>query len=76
MESESPRSIFLLFSTGFYQVEALETRKHQGAGLGLSIVKEIVELMDGTIGISSKPGVGTTFTIEFPLADTTTETTH
>ncbi|MCX6646181.1 MAG: PAS domain-containing sensor histidine kinase [bacterium] len=56
----------------FYQVENLETRKHEGSGLGLSIVKEIIELMDGTIEVSSKPGVGTTFTIEFPLAEATT----
>ena len=41
----------------------------QGMGLGMSIVKKIVELMDGTIAVSSKPGEGTEFivTLKFPV---------
>lgn len=38
----------------------------QGTGLGLSIVKKYVELINGNIDFISKPGEGTTFTIEFP----------
>ena len=39
----------------------------QGTGLGMSIVKKLVDLMDGTIGIESKPGEGTTVTVTIPM---------
>lgn len=39
-----------------------------GRGLGLNIVKEKVESIDGTISVKSKPGHGTTFKIEIPLS--------
>ena len=39
-----------------------------GAGLGLSIAKEIVEAHGGTIGVTSQPGAGSTFAFEIPLA--------
>ena len=38
----------------------------QGTGLGLNIVKRYVELLDGTIGFTSKENTGTTFTVDFP----------
>lgn len=38
--------------------------KIQGSGLGLSIVKQIIELMGGTISCESSPGLGTEFTVE------------
>lgn len=38
----------------------------QGAGLGLSICKSIMERMDGSIGVTSTVGTGSTFTITFP----------
>ena len=41
--------------------------RRRGAGLGLSIVKSFVELHDGTVGIDSRPGHGTTVTCRFPL---------
>ena len=41
--------------------------QHQGTGLGLAIVKSIVEKLNGTIEVKSKPGLGTCFTIKFPL---------
>lgn len=44
----------------FTQVDDSLSRKHQGAGLGLSIVKHLVELMGGSIGLESILGQGTT----------------
>jgi two-component system sensor histidine kinase EvgS len=51
----------------FRQVENSYTRSYQGAGLGLSIVRRLVSLMDGTITIESTPGVGTTVHVVLPL---------
>lgn len=45
-------------------------REHQGAGLGLSIAKEIVTLMGGETCVASTLGVGSIFTISLPLVDT------
>lgn len=43
------------------------TNGYSGAGLGLSIVKDIVDRMNGTIKLESKENVGTTFTVTIPL---------
>lgn len=50
----------------FYKIDAARNRKISGSGLGLSIVKEIVELHRGTITVDSKLGKGTIFTIYLP----------
>lgn len=50
----------------FYTVNKAHSRRLGGAGLGLSIVKTIIERHDGTISVTSKPSHGTTFTITLP----------
>lgn len=50
----------------FYQVEGGSTRRHKGTGLGLTLVKEIVEAHRGTVSVNSQLGKGTTFTIMLP----------
>ncbi len=51
----------------FSQIEDATTKKHEGTGLGLKISKNLVELIGGTISITSVYGKGTTFVISFPL---------
>jgi signal transduction histidine kinase len=55
-----------IFDT-FRQVEGADTRSHGGFGLGLSIVKQLVGLMNGQIKVKSEVETGTTFTITLPL---------
>ena len=54
----------------FTQVDGSLTRKHHGSGLGLPIVKRLVELMDGAISIESAAGHGTTVTFSVLLGRT------
>ncbi|MEW7289672.1 ATP-binding protein [Aquimarina sp. 2304DJ70-9] len=51
----------------FYQVDASETRDQEGTGIGLALVKELVELNKGVIHVTSTPEQGTAFTVLLPL---------
>lgn len=51
----------------FTQVDSGDNRKYGGAGLGLSICKQLVELMQGTIQVSSALGNGSIFTVTLPF---------
>lgn len=64
-EAEIPH----IFDT-FRQVEGTTTRVHGGFGLGLSIVKQLIGLMNGEIKVHSTMDVGTTFIITLPLVVT------
>lgn len=50
----------------FYRVDKSRSRAHGGAGLGLSIVKRVIELHNGKLNIESEIEKGSTFTIEIP----------
>ncbi len=52
----------------FYRVDPGRSRAHGGAGLGLSIVKHLVESMDGAIEVESEVGKGTRFVVTLPVA--------
>ena len=57
----------------FYQIEGNTNRKFGGSGIGLALVKELVEVMQGKITVKSQEGAGTTFKITLPMR---IETSH
>ena len=54
----------------FYRVDKARSRKSGGSGLGLSIVRNMVERNGGQISVESKVGEGSLFTLRFPVFDT------
>jgi signal transduction histidine kinase/CheY-like chemotaxis protein len=63
MSKEQLNTIF----TPFVQANETIHRKYGGSGLGLSIVKELVEKMQGKLEVESKPGEGTRFSVSLPM---------
>ncbi|MHC4566735.1 MAG: sensor histidine kinase, partial [Planctomycetota bacterium] len=62
MSRRSAKKIF----NRFYQVDRSLSRGAEGCGLGLSIAKFIVDAHKGSIGVESRPGEGSTFTVKLP----------
>ena len=60
-----PENMSTLFEA-FAQADVLKNRSTKGTGLGLTIVKSIVEMMDGKITVESTYGVGSSFHVEIP----------
>jgi signal transduction histidine kinase/DNA-binding response OmpR family regulator len=57
----------------FYQADNALTRSNEGTGIGLALVKELTELLGGTIAVASELGKGTTFTLTFPTRSAAAE---
>ena len=62
----SPENLPHVFDR-FYQVDTSHTRVYEGTGIGLSLVKELVDLMGGTISVDSQPDKGSTFLLTIPV---------
>lgn len=65
MSADSMQKLF----TKFYRVDTQETRRIGGTGLGLVLVKEIIEAHQGRVWVESTLGVGSTFFFTVPLAE-------
>jgi signal transduction histidine kinase len=51
----------------FTQLDSSLSRRHEGSGLGLTLVQRLAELQDGSIMVDSHPGKGSRFTLELPI---------
>lgn len=65
MEQEDTEKIF----DDFVRIKSQATKKISGSGLGLSIVKKIIEQYNGRIGVESETGKGSVFTVMIPSAN-------
>ncbi len=69
MSDENMKRLFKKFS----QADGSISRRYGGSGLGLSIAKQLIELMGGTINASSKKGLGSVFSIALPYKHAVSE---
>jgi protein-histidine pros-kinase len=53
----------------FTQIDSGNGRRYEGTGLGLALTRKLVEFQGGTIGVASRSGEGSVFTVELPLGD-------
>lgn len=60
----------------FVQIENPLQRHYKGTGLGLSLTRKLAELLGGSVGVRSEPGVGSTFSITIPRQYTKAEPAH
>lgn len=51
----------------FYQIDNGPTRRGEGTGIGLALVKELLDLVNGNVQVESRDGKGTRFTVTFPI---------
>ncbi len=61
----TPEETELIFDR-FYQLDGSSTRQHRGVGLGLNLVKKLVEKMEGTVAVESEKMEKSIFTVELP----------
>jgi signal transduction histidine kinase len=62
----SPQELPKIFDR-FYQVDSSSTRTFRGAGLGLSLVQDLLDHLGGQIDVVSRPGEGSRFTVRLPV---------
>jgi signal transduction histidine kinase len=53
----------------FHRIENAAARTHEGTGIGLALVRELVALLGGAIEVESQPGVGSVFTVTLPKGE-------
>ncbi len=53
----------------FHRVRGVRSRSHEGSGIGLALVRELVRVQGGDVTVDSAPGAGTTFTVTVPLIE-------
>src|SRR5258705_10006777 len=53
----------------FMQVDSSSRRKYQGVGIGLALVKELVEVQGGQVSVESVEGQGSTFIVRLPYLE-------
>jgi len=71
----APDNISKLFQP-FVQIDSSLSRKYTGTGLGLSLVKRIVEMHGGQVDVSSEIGVGSSFFVDLPCTNTPSSTSQ